>query len=128
MFFSSCVRDLVPDIMLEIIYQDIVKDNTDSITSCGDKCALINTVSKGSYKLELITENNTEYLVYRNIKYMVPDSDNNLVSIDKFIFNSDLINKIYKVTIPIIHAELDDHENTDNQIEIIVSGKKLNLS
>lgn len=110
--------------LLEIVYDDIISGNMDSITSCGDKCVNINTKTD-SYQLTSEVLENTTYITYRGNKYELPDSQNGLSQIENFVYRFDKTNKIYDVTIPIVHAELTDEENKDNNIQIIVSGKEL---
>ena len=112
--------------VLQIIYNDIIGENMENMTSCGDRCVDINT-TEDVYKIEGITDDDgNQYLSYRGTRYLLPDSANGLSRIDNFVYDFDITNKIYYVKIPLIHAEMTDEENKQNSIELIVSGKKLN--
>jgi len=110
--------------ILEIVYHDIISNNIDSMSQCGTKCIEIKT-STETFKLEgnVDAASGNNYLTYRGNNYVLPDSNNNLSIIDNFDCDSDG-SKIFKVNIPIIHAELDDEENNENTIEIVISGKE----
>lgn len=111
--------------VLEIVYSDIIKGNMENISSCGDKCITINTKTE-SFTLEAgMDADGNEYLNYRDYKYILPDSQNGLSTINDFEFNFDAANDVYQVLIPVIHAELTDEENREDLINIVVSGKEL---
>ena len=110
--------------MIQIIYDDIIKNNMTSITSCNnnDKCIDINSKDK-SYRLEVIEEDEL-YLSYDGIKYMIPDSQNGLIDVDNFICSYNSSDKVYNVKIKLNHSELSEEENDNNIINIVVSGKE----
>ena len=110
--------------ILEIVYQDVISNDIDSMKSCGNKCFEFKT-STDTYKLEGKTDaDGNNYLTYRDNNYVLPDSKNNLSKFRDFEYDYDEDNKIFKVNIPVIHAELEDEENDENTIEIVISGKE----
>ena len=110
--------------LLEVVYNDIISGNMEGISSCGEKCIMINTVDN-SYKLESSVNDAGEiYLDYHDTKYILPDSKNGLSTINKFDYSFDAANDIYSVIIPVVHAEFSDEENDHNSIHLLVSGKE----
>lgn len=110
--------------MIQIIYDDIIKNNMTNITNCpdNDKCVNINSKDK-SYKLEVI-DDGALYLSYDGTKYIVPDSQNGLIEVENFICNFNSTDKVYNVKIKLNHSELSEEENNNNIINIVVSGKE----